>query len=538
MLPAKGYTKPAAGLVTFGGTLNNAPTGSPITMNVLKGSPSNVGYNLVGNPFASAIVASTFLTDNLSVIDGTIWLWDQSSGTNFVSADFATINSLGATSGGGTQTPTGNVASGQGFFVHRSLPGSGNIQFRNSHRSATGNSQFFNAGEITRVWMNVTSPAGQYNEFLIGFKDDATEGVDPLYDSKKYSANAAISFYSVLGDEALSIQGLPFNPQGRTVQLGLKTAETGVHRISLKATEFLHDGELIFLEDTYLHTFQCMNETAEYQFIPTPEPMVNRFVLHFQPGLLTQINHGSCDGTAGSIAVTGAGPFEFTYELRNDQDVVVQLGNSEAGSMFCENLTAGIYQLSIRLENGFSYVKGISIEGEQALASEIVIPAETVTLDQAIVEFAASGEPDWSYNWNFGDGSAEVNGQQVIHPFMQAGIFTIRLSVSNGTCSIESFKTITVTQPETATGIESVAETGIFAFPNPAQDQLTVLLKKPAGSMNIFLYDRFGRLVFMETKSNSGTSLQLSTKEFASGVYLLKIVGDDQSYSLPLSIIH
>ena len=75
--------------------------------------------------------------------------------------------------------------SGQGFFV-RAI-NSGLIQFNNLMRMANANDQFFKssnpkekviAEEKDRVWLNLTSDQGGYNQLLIGFMEKATDGVE------------------------------------------------------------------------------------------------------------------------------------------------------------------------------------------------------------------------------------------------------------------------------------------------------------------------------------------------------------------------
>lgn len=283
MQPGRGYASTGAGATVFSGTVYNAPDAAPLEITV-QHPAGGTGLNLVGNPFPSAIRAATFLEDNIGVIDGTVWLWDQGGMPPFNSADYATINSLGAVSGGGTQIPNGNIASCQGFFVRRSSEGNSIIQFRNSHRSPGSNAQFFSDDNISRIRLSLVNPLEVQNELLIGFKENATTGMDPLYDSRKLSGNSALSFYSYAGDEKLAIQGLPVITEEQSIPLGFRSTETGLHRIVLKQLEHVSTDAQIYIEDLLTGEYAELQASGEYVFEHTGSPLENRrFILHFKP---------------------------------------------------------------------------------------------------------------------------------------------------------------------------------------------------------------------------------------------------------------
>ena len=83
---------------------------------------SNVGnnYNLLGNPYPSAIDAEVFVRLNNSVLEGTLYFWTHNSvdtGQNTTN-DYVFWNLSGGNVGscGDCVTPDGKIASGQGFF--------------------------------------------------------------------------------------------------------------------------------------------------------------------------------------------------------------------------------------------------------------------------------------------------------------------------------------------------------------------------------------------------------------------------------------
>ena len=147
MATGKGYivrgpdsytTTPQNFTANFTGVPNNGDLTSPIDRGTYDGVDYNTGvsttlatkdddnWNLLGNPYPSAIHADSFLATNTNIV-GFIKLWTHgtlpSSATadpfyqnyvqNYTVADYVTYNYLGAS----TPTFDGNIAAGQGFFV-------------------------------------------------------------------------------------------------------------------------------------------------------------------------------------------------------------------------------------------------------------------------------------------------------------------------------------------------------------------------------------------------------------------------------------
>ncbi len=215
---------------------------------------STAGDNLVGNPYASAIdwdlIAAD--TDN-SDIDGTVYFWNQNTaenGDNNVS-DYLQYNLTGGTS----NTATGKIASGQGFFVKTSK--NSKIIFKTTHQIAANNNQFFR-GEDTkqtlqkegRSWFTFTHK-GKTNTLLVGFLKGATNRYDRLYDSEFDTNEKSLGFYSIIrGDKKASIQGFPrLKRDKKVVKLGYAVDQLGEYTIGIQ-DELINEDYYIYLRDT------------------------------------------------------------------------------------------------------------------------------------------------------------------------------------------------------------------------------------------------------------------------------------------------
>jgi hypothetical protein len=294
----------------FVGNVNNGFTQIP----VINGTSN---WNLLGNPYPSAINADLFLgySGNTSLIGGTIYLWTHNTPiTNniYTTNDYAVYNLLGgvgtsATNLGVNNTvPTGKIASGQGFFV-KALA-NGNVTFLNSMRVLGNNNSFFRInssanqdsnGELEkhRLWLNLTNSQGAFKQTLIGYVENATNELDRDFDGTTLAAGNVINFYTICNSETLAIQGraLPFVIDD-VVPVGYSSSIAGNFEISIERFDGLFDTlEDIILEDKELQTYHNLKESS-YSFSTNAGTFNDRFLLRYSSQALSnpqnQIDYG------------------------------------------------------------------------------------------------------------------------------------------------------------------------------------------------------------------------------------------------------
>lgn len=259
------------------------------------------GYNLVGNPYPSNIDFEKLHADNSSVIYNTAYFWTNvdpnragstNGNTGYAGNAYAIYNGVGgiaatgpATGPGGTSpTPTQFIKVGQGFIVKAKNEGS--LTFKNSIRNATGSSAFFSKGAASdrdRFWVKLTTPAQDVNTVLIGYVPNATDDFEWDYDAPLFSIGSD-SFYSMLGEEKLGIQGrtYPLNTAD-VVRLGTKHFEDGIYTIGLGDKEGIFAGsQAIYLNDKQTGTITNLSE-GDYGFTANVGESQNRFELIYKP---------------------------------------------------------------------------------------------------------------------------------------------------------------------------------------------------------------------------------------------------------------
>ncbi len=297
MQPTKGYIvggppsfSPTVAAPLFG-SFTGVPNNGTFTTTVYRGNDTNTAYhqgtngaeisnfsdnwNLLGNPYPSAISGGRFLYQNRNVIEGNIRLWTHGTlpsisaspfyGTfvyNYNPGDYLTYNYSG-TNCCPTAAEDLYVGAGQGFFVQMSDGPASNdvVTFNNSLRSAAfDNSVFYRQSARTsnafedierhRIWLDIVGNNAT-DRTLIGYIEGATMSKDKFFDaSAQYTGNLAL--YSLIGTDKYIIQGRALSFDNKDiVPLGVSIPATGKYTIGLAAVDglFSNESQAIYLED-------------------------------------------------------------------------------------------------------------------------------------------------------------------------------------------------------------------------------------------------------------------------------------------------
>jgi hypothetical protein len=194
-----GQARSFQGKINEGSIVVNVYYNSNLASTDVDNEWSTEGDNLVGNPYASALLWDKVIADeDNSEIGGTIYYWNQTStsaGSDNNVNEYIQYNLTGGTTGGAT----GNIASGQGFFIKMIDPATSGatdtnatITFKPTHQINGANTVLYrgngakdkvtkNSKKQNRSWFTF-SRGNQVNTLLVGFLEGATNQFDRLYD--------------------------------------------------------------------------------------------------------------------------------------------------------------------------------------------------------------------------------------------------------------------------------------------------------------------------------------------------------------------
>jgi hypothetical protein len=348
-------------------------------------------WNLLGNPYPSAISIGSFLAANTE-IDGFVRLWTHGTlpstsaadpfydnfVSNYTATDYIAINGAGATSGSGTLSVIGG---GQSFFVLMN-PGTAvtsTALFNNSMRDkGYSNSQFYRNANILensavggnierhRIWLDLVTPT-QTIRTLVAYVEGATQEKDRMFDAiTDYKSSQ--NFYSLIDTNSMTIQGraLPFDSEDK-VPLGFKTNVAGNFTIALAEVDGLFtDNQNIYLEDLELGIIHDLKSNP-YAFSATAGINNSRFVLRYTNETLGnddfENNSNVLVSISNTISIHALKDTIQSVHIHNvlGQDLLVQKG-----------INASLFEISSLQKNTVPLIVQITLSNGVVITKKII----------------------------------------------------------------------------------------------------------------------------------------------------------------------
>jgi|GEM_PF-1170803 len=340
----KGYVveRGSNGIVTFEGEPNNAIFNAALTRD-------GNGWNLVSNPFTSAIAATVNGTDsedyllnadNLAVLDPSfaalyIWVEDIADPTNL--DNYKVINNAG--SGSLVQD---YLQVGQGFFV-KAASGGGSFAMTPAMQSHQISIPFKAVENVnwTGIELIAESAEGKVSTHL-SYNESMTRGLDVSYDAGFMNSHPQFAMYSKLIDdngENFALQCLPTDFESLVVPIGLD-AEAGDEINFTAKVANLPSDYIVVLEDRELGVFTKLEaETDNYTVILDNASVgTGRFYVH--------------TSFKSALGIDELGETSFSVVAQASSNQLLINGSVE------ENTTARIYTIQGKLVSTYSLEKG------------------------------------------------------------------------------------------------------------------------------------------------------------------------------------
>jgi len=271
--------------LNFSGSLNIGEK----TINTTWNSGSNYpGFNLVGNPYQSAIDWEGGSATNLRT---TYWNRTKSAGGIMVHDSYNTSSQTG-TNNNGNGAIGKYIPSMQAFWVRcKDNNASGSIVFDNSDRSHQTETLYKN-GTTNNNTLRLRAERGVYtDETIIYFFSNASVGFDEFDTEKMFTEDINLpQIYTtdpVVGD--LVMQSFPFNIANLSIPMGFETKLADTFALNAYNILDLNLGISVYLEDLVENTIVDLRQNPMYNFSSNISNSF-RFIVHFYSTITNQEN--------------------------------------------------------------------------------------------------------------------------------------------------------------------------------------------------------------------------------------------------------
>ncbi len=294
------------------GVINRGEIEFPVSFSA-SGNVDNDGWNLVGNPFPSAIDFDASNGWNKTNIDAAIYFRDNGN----IPERFATWNGEVGTNGG-----SGIIPIGQGFWVKASGP---NPELKADENVKTPGvaSTFFREEDIPNTLRIQLKAGDAMDETIVYFRAGASPDFDSKFDAHKLKNNSVnVASYSD-SKYPLAINALAPLQCEANVKLLISELPVGNHQLNFEGLESFPDDVAIRLLDRYSGNEIDLKNNGSVSFAveDSSESMaIDRFAIHFNTMLETPtvewFDSLVCQDTPAELHIEGNE--DFTYSVFQD----------------------------------------------------------------------------------------------------------------------------------------------------------------------------------------------------------------------------
>lgn len=314
---------------TFTGDYNSGNQGTNNNCPVTEGETKE-GWNLIGNPYPSAIDWATGTGISLTNVYNTIVFRTGDVG----SRTFNTYNGVGGigTDFGGTNA--GIIPPMQGFWVKVNGTTTGGIELENTCRTHNSQSLYKNNEEVDFpvIRLQVSDNTQEIiDPLVIYFNENASDDFDE-YDSHKFNTSQTHIYTELPIEGKIVINGMNLTDlEQKIIPIGFATDKNDLFTIKANSIANFDLNTAIYLEDTQTGSIIQLTNGAEYTFQSDVNDGV-RFNLFFGDAF-TQIESTKTQTTN----IYGFNKSVYIYNVTEISDAVIRVYDI-AGKLLVEKI--------------------------------------------------------------------------------------------------------------------------------------------------------------------------------------------------------
>jgi len=312
----------------------------------------NAGWNLIGNPYPSAVNVGQIAAGNRNSI-GNFYVWNP----NMAAAGAYETKSFGADY---------ILPSGSAFFIN--TPSAANFTFTESDKSTSAPAVLHKNNELMQNALElqlISDSSIHWDNFVLRNRSQLTDAFEYTADGLKMK-NSDVNVFSISSDnQNLSIDNRALN-ESKEVNLAFETSSP--YHFTFKVSHIQMAGLEIYLEDKFTNQEVLLTQNTAYDFVSTADPASQgsaRFKLKFKNSATSteevlfsntqlavypnpavdvlNINISNASFKNSSVTITNVSGKQLINTNMSGANTQINI----------EGLSNGIYFVNITNENGF-----------------------------------------------------------------------------------------------------------------------------------------------------------------------------------------